>query len=93
MSHEKKVQASGQIEGADSPHIGKAYDINGIEIEQVGKHPDVPPEVPVQAGSALDPSLPPPATEAQEPQEPDAKTAPAVKMTSQTDQPFPVKKD
>jgi hypothetical protein len=53
---EVETQAAGE---GDEPNIGVAFNVAGQEIAQVGKHPDLPPDVPVQAGTALDPALPP----------------------------------
>lgn len=48
---------------AAAPQSGKALNLAGEEIEQPGKHSDVPAEVPVQAGTALEPALAPPDAE------------------------------
>ena len=42
-----------------APKMGETLNLAGDEIAQVGKDPSLPAEVPVQAGTALDPSLRP----------------------------------
>lgn len=50
----------------DEPKIGETVNVSGETVSQVGKHPDLPADVPVQAGTALDPALPaPPAKQAE----------------------------
>jgi hypothetical protein len=58
----KKPEPDAEIvtpEEGDEPKEGDALNLSGEEISQVGKHPDLPVDIPVQAGTALDPALPP----------------------------------
>jgi hypothetical protein len=41
------------------PKRGEALDAAGTTVEQVGKDPGLPADVPVSPGTALDPALPP----------------------------------
>ena len=50
--------ASGAVPG--DPNEGVTFDVAGEPIPQSGKLAGLDPSVPVQPGSALDPSLPPP---------------------------------
>ena len=48
-----------RIDPPSEPMTGEAVGADGETVEQVGKSPDLPEDVPVQPGTALDPSLPP----------------------------------